>query len=411
MTILSIDQDERRPGELSDYSASGGEVLKASFDEAVADNPLSKIFQSLSSEVYNVEENKRMLKGGRDPERRFSKREAEAMAKEQGVSLHEAPDNMLKSQIDLLVERQYQKKKREETINSNHDFINGSFTGSLAGSLTDPIGVAVGFIPFVGEARYAALLEKAGASALARAGVRMGVGAVEGAAGTALLEPVSYTLSKELGDDYSAANSLMNISMGGVMGGGLHMGIGALADSAMKFKKKYGVEPPADFNSSEPRPGLPEKINEMTPEARNDLAKATIAQVLEGKEINVDPVAALHENKGAPDFDPTAEVEKLNAKNGESPNSELINEKRIKEHEEATTASREKDLDPTDHDAHLALETERMNEAMANLDQQRKAMGLEAPESLAKYDEALKLADEHEKAVKIMTICALRGEK
>lgn len=101
---------------------------------------------------------------------------------------------------------------------------------TLATSFADPLTVASAFVPVVGEARYAAMLQRAGSSVAARAGVRAAVGAAEGGVGAAITEPIIYAAKQQEQADYTLADSLLNIGLGTVFGGGLHMVGGAVAD-------------------------------------------------------------------------------------------------------------------------------------------------------------------------------------
>lgn len=93
--------------------------------------------------------------------------------------------------------------------------------GFLAGAL-DPINIASAFIPVVGEARWAATLGVTGA--------RLARGALEGAVGQAVVEPITYLQSQREQADYTMADSLLNIAFGTVLGGGLHAGFGKVGD-------------------------------------------------------------------------------------------------------------------------------------------------------------------------------------
>jgi len=112
------------------------------------------------------------------------------------------------------------------------------FATGLAVSAFDPLNIASAFVPVVGQARYALWLKRATESAeaagrsaaIARAGVRAGVGAIEGAAGAALVEPIVYGVARSEQADYDATDSLLNIAFGGIIGGGLHAGLGRLGD-------------------------------------------------------------------------------------------------------------------------------------------------------------------------------------
>lgn len=91
-------------------------------------------------------------------------------------------------------------------------------------SLADPINVGSAFIPIVGEARFAAW------AARSVAGARLARGAIEGAAGAALVEPIVYGVAQSEQANYTALDSFLNVAFGTAIGGGLHVGLGALAD-------------------------------------------------------------------------------------------------------------------------------------------------------------------------------------
>lgn len=99
----------------------------------------------------------------------------------------------------------------------------------FAAGLLDPLNIATAFVPVVGQARYGAMLANA-AGAGGRTAVRLGVGAVEGAAGAALVEPLVYGVARQEQADYGAVDSLLNLAFGTVLGGGLHTIGGAVGD-------------------------------------------------------------------------------------------------------------------------------------------------------------------------------------
>lgn len=105
----------------------------------------------------------------------------------------------------------------------------------LVATIVDPLNIAASFVPVVGQARYAAMLDAA-ASYAGRAGVRAAVGAAEGAAGAALLEPIVYGVARQEQADYSAVDSLTNLAFGSVIGGGLHVAGGAVGDWRQGWK-------------------------------------------------------------------------------------------------------------------------------------------------------------------------------
>ena len=106
----------------------------------------------------------------------------------------------------------------------------GGFAASLGASVVDPINLVSAFIPIVGQAKYAGMLAQQG-SRVARAGTRFKVGMFEGAVGATITEPIVMSVAAQEQADYTAADFAVNMIFGGVLGGGLHMGIGSVADA------------------------------------------------------------------------------------------------------------------------------------------------------------------------------------
>jgi hypothetical protein len=264
-------EENSSQGFLPEYSTSNAEVFRAGVEEAIADNPFTRIKQYTETQIAEG--------------RVIPKKEAEEQARAAGVQVHNLDDGGIKEgALARLIERQYQKKVRQETIAAAEPgFMKGTaeLTGGLVGSLIDPIGFAMNFFPVVGQAKYAGWLAKA-AGPMERAAIRGAVGAAEGAVGAALLEPLNYTLAGELGDDYTMANSLMNIAFGTAMGGGLHMGGGALSDAFAR-----GRSP----DLATPKGEIPERLAEMPHEARVEMGQAAIAQLADDRPVEVHLIA------------------------------------------------------------------------------------------------------------------------
>lgn len=147
------------------------------------------------------------------------------------------------------------------------------FGTELLVGLLDPLNVASAFIPVVPEAKIAAAL--AGASgAFGRAGVRAGVGATEGAAGALALEPVNYALDRANQNDWTMGNAAMNIALGAAMGGVLHPLAG-----------RFGAEERA----LRARDSVQSVIERMPPEVREMSMRGSLADVVEGRAVNVAP--------------------------------------------------------------------------------------------------------------------------
>jgi len=104
-------------------------------------------------------------------------------------------------------------------------FVEGSAVG-----LVDPLNIASMFVPGIPEARIAAVLGEEALGASGRALVRGLAGASQGAIGQVALQPLDYAIAKGNQDDYDMGTALSNVAFGGLFGGVLHAGFGALAD-------------------------------------------------------------------------------------------------------------------------------------------------------------------------------------
>lgn len=147
------------------------------------------------------------------------------------------------------------------------------FIAGFAASAVDPLNIASAFIPVVGPARYASMLAAAG-TAGGRAMVRVGAGALEGAVGAAVLEPLVYTLARSEQQDYDAMNSLLNIAFGTALGGGLHVIGGAVRD---RVTGEYRNQVVAAHDS-------------LPAADRESITRAAIAQMASNEPVNVAPL-------------------------------------------------------------------------------------------------------------------------
>lgn len=108
------------------------------------------------------------------------------------------------------------------------------FGTMLLGSVLDPINVASAFIPVFPAARYAHLVKNLG---LTKARAVRGV--VEGSVGAALVEPIVLgQAALEQDENYNLLDSFLNVTIGGVLGGGLHVGFGKLSDTIERRSQK-----------------------------------------------------------------------------------------------------------------------------------------------------------------------------
>jgi hypothetical protein len=237
MTIYAGDAPALDRRTILDVPAESG-VFGAAFDEAFATNPSTSLarMEGLTQE----QEGRAVVMG---PESYFAPNQARMEPDSPLVSAQDArdkvdslglklniPDQGIRSgALDVLIERQQAQLARQQVLARAGSSFGTQLSAGLAASIIDPINIASAFVPVVGEARYAALLGRA-ATPLARAGVRVGVGAVEGAVGAAIVEPLPLLAARQDQTDYDLSDSLSNIAFGAILGGGLHTVGGAVTD-------------------------------------------------------------------------------------------------------------------------------------------------------------------------------------
>lgn len=126
---------------------------------------------------------------------------------------------MTETEAALLAETKRAEIIRETIISAAPQGVFPAFAKFGVGVLamaTDPLELATMFIPVMGQAGRAWASTRFG-----RIGGPAFAGAVEGFAGSALTEPLYSTLSRQMQLDYDMSDSLLNIGLGTVLGGGL----------------------------------------------------------------------------------------------------------------------------------------------------------------------------------------------
>jgi len=147
------------------------------------------------------------------------------------------------SVVDIMVREKNQERARQSIMargpKGSWNPLNGGFyvgaakfgTG-LATSFLDPINIAASFIPVYGQARFAKRVAQVG---FTRARARRG--AIEGAVGATLVEPIVFGVAKSLQADYDIYDSFLNVTFGTILGSGLHVGAGKLKD--LNTRRKF----------------------------------------------------------------------------------------------------------------------------------------------------------------------------
>jgi hypothetical protein len=210
------------------YQIKLGETLSAVAEDNWNFNPLSSIqtYYDLESARSSAQEESAV---------RISRDELNKEYSDIGLFFKE---DEYQSVVDIMVEKKKEERARQSIIQRGpKGFVPGvaKFATGLGVSLFDPINIASAFIPVVGQARFAGLVAKTG---FARA--RLVKGAAEGAVGAAVVEPIVYGVSQKVQADYGLVDSFLNITFGTILGGGLHVGAGALKDlrTSEKFQKR-----------------------------------------------------------------------------------------------------------------------------------------------------------------------------
>ena len=165
----------------------------------------------------------------------------------------------------------------------------GQTVTGFAMGLLDPLNLAAGFVPGVGEARIGALL---GDSAAGQLGARALSGATAGAAGMAALEPVQALLDSRDHNDWTMSQALRDIAFGGLLGGGLHVLGGAIGD-------RLG-------QPSNPVPNpITDRMEAAGYDARDLALRGSVGQLAEGRAVDVQPALDLQDAAAPPPFQPT----------------------------------------------------------------------------------------------------------
>lgn len=148
----------------------------------------------------------------------------------------------------------------------------------LAATMIDPINIATSFLPF-GGIRTAARLRAVGAAAFRRGVVRARVGAIEGAAGAALVEPLILSAARQDFLNYSIDDSMANILFGAVLGGGMHIGIGYMGDK-IRVHNGLALDP-------QPRNLMGAALDDLPKPIQNAAAEMAVVASVRGRNVRV----------------------------------------------------------------------------------------------------------------------------
>ncbi|HGH4619197.1 TPA: hypothetical protein ACJIWO_000240 [Enterobacter cloacae] len=229
---------------LSNVESGLGESLSASFAQVFREGPLMSGIRFSQADQYANDPNSPVI----------SKTEADAKLKELGVKSINIPESgVTQAFMDHVTQERKEALARNQiAAAAPSGFINTplNFMAGLAGSMADPANLAIGLVPFAGEAKAATVL--------GRFGERFIQGAGYGAAQTAVALPFTALAAASDGEDYTLGNAMENIFMGMVGGGLIHAGGGVIADAVRGRRAPdtsvSGEQPEVRAASTEPNP-------------------------------------------------------------------------------------------------------------------------------------------------------------
>ena len=284
---LNINETAQESG-YDQFTLGLGETLKAVAADNWKFNPLSAIstyrdLQTARDEAF------------KDKSPLLNRQDLNTEYKELGLFFEQDEPQ---SVVDIIVDQKKEELRRQDVINRGQKgFLPGTakFITGLGVSFLDPINVGVSFLPFIGQANFARIAARTGFTT-----ARLVRGGVEGAIGTALIEPLIYNVAQSVQADYDLTDSLLNVTFGTVIGGGLHVGAGKLKDlnTARKFKKRMKQAGTPDEQLNLYKEYYPEnapimkKLAETSPETRRLLLAKSIGDLMLEKPVDVTPIAA-----------------------------------------------------------------------------------------------------------------------
>lgn len=263
-----------------EFAAPMEDVLGATAEQAFSELPVPSLVRSVSLTRANASAD------------RIDAPTARQRVKDAGLEGRLSIDDagIAAPALDILVNRKRDEIRRQEILSrAPSGFGPGAARLSTAfvTSLLDPVNVGLAFVPAVGEARYMQYLARAG-GVLGRTAVRAGVGAIEGAVGAAIAEPLVLAAKTQEQADYGLQDSLLNVAFGSVFGGGLHVIAGAGGDAWRALRSGETLRAPAGSAAA--------RVAGGSIEAREAALRTAVGQAMEGREVRVEALAD--------DFDP-----------------------------------------------------------------------------------------------------------
>lgn len=271
---------------IEDYSTDFGSYLGAEAGAAWDLNPLPSIFRwaKRQAEEGTIIGIPGITPDFKIPDEYLSKRltadEANERSKHLGLKFKKP---LRENTLTMLMDRKEREIRFKATM-AQAEGMNTYGLGTLTSLVTtalDPINVASAFVPVVGPARHAANIARMGAT-----GARAARGAVEGAVGAALVEPIVLGVALDEQAEYGLFDSLMNVTFGSVLGSGFHVVGGKIGDW---LNVDSAVSP-----TMRGRLSAREQLAHVPHETREAALRQAVNDILEtGKVQNVEALLAL----------------------------------------------------------------------------------------------------------------------
>jgi len=252
---LSINEQEKKSF-LNEAPTSWLDAFKAGFSADVDQNPFWGLLRNYDR-TKAAEEDSTLIP------------QAELNKQYSGLGLTFYRDEP-KGYVDKFVEQRLQELKlRDIQARGPQNFLakTSYFLGSFGSTVVDPINIGASFIPVVGQEVFLSKVAKSGLTA-----ARFQKGLAEGFVGNLAVEPINMMNMAVEQKEYTAYDSLRNITFGTLASGGLHVAFGRIGDA---YKAVTGQE------------NIYTKIANADPALREDMLKYSLGQVALGKKIDL----------------------------------------------------------------------------------------------------------------------------
>ncbi len=164
-----------------------------------------------------------------------------------------------------------------------------TFGSNVAAFLLDPLNAATSLVPAVGEDAILGGLGRAGLTGFAaRTLARAGAGAIGGAAAQAPLTALRYGLGQQEASDYDFRDALRDVALSAAGGAIMQAGFGALGDA---LRTRSGA-PAQVAATGETPPVAAASVAGADAATKGDAMRAAVAQITDGREVDVEPVFA-----------------------------------------------------------------------------------------------------------------------